>query len=136
VRCKAVLVLDKLRDFAEKLTRTTRVHYSEDYTEMEPQDYIEVEPEKSKAGAKIYVKYFVIKDYADIKPLLDRVREGYSIIFAKVKALRTKDMTELKRVITKIKRTCEAVGGDILGIDEDYIVIVPSFAKVSKEDLE
>ncbi len=118
------------------MTKTTRVKYSEDYSEPDSGDYIEVEPGNKEKSPKIFVKYFVLKDYADTKQLLNHIREGYSIIFAKIKQLRTKDVTELKRVIRKIKKTCEAVNGDIMGVDEDYIVIVPSFVKVSKEDIE
>ena len=37
---------------------------------------------------------------------------------------------ELKRAINKIKKTCDAIEGDIAGFGEDWIVVTPSFARV------
>ena len=45
-------------------------------------------------------------------------------------------MTELKRAISKIKKTCEAIGGDIVGLEENFLLIYPDFVKVSKQDFE
>jgi hypothetical protein len=44
--------------------------------------------------------------------------------------LKEKDLTELKRSINKLKKTCDAVDGDIAGFGDDYIVVAPSFAKI------
>ena len=39
-------------------------------------------------------------------------------------------MIELKRAVNKLKKTCDAIEGDIAGFGEDWIVVTPSFAKV------
>lgn len=128
------MVMKFFKDLVEKISGTTYLKYE---NEDEDQDeYVEVVPKKDTGKTKVQIKYFVISDYSDVKGILDFVREGYSIIFAKIKTLKNKDVTELKRAILKIKKTCEAVGGDIVGIDEDFILIIPSYAKVSKEDFE
>jgi len=44
--------------------------------------------------------------------------------------LKDKDLVELKRAINKLKKTCDAINGDIAGFGEDYIVITPSFGKI------
>ncbi|VVB76136.1 Cell division protein SepF [Candidatus Tiddalikarchaeum anstoanum] len=129
------MAFDFLKNIAEKLSGTTHLSYNE--TQESPEeDYVEVTPQKDTGKAKVQIKYMVITDFADIKPILDYVREGYYIIFAKIKELRSKDVTELKRAILKIKKTCEAVGGDVVGIDEDFLLVIPGFVKVSKEDIE
>jgi len=95
------------------------------------EEFIELEPdEMRKKAAKIYVKYFILTDFADIKPVIDSLREGYTIALLKIKPLKDKDMNELKRAISKVKRTCEAIDGEIVGIDEDWIIAAPNFVEV------
>ncbi|MCW1293901.1 MAG: cell division protein SepF [Candidatus Parvarchaeota archaeon] len=99
--------------------------------------YVELEVEKSdKPSAKVYVKYFVLVKYEDSSALLNDIRSGYTLVFVKVKELREKGgMEELKRTITKIKRSADAAGAQIVGIDEDYLLVVPDFVKVEKGDV-
>ena len=96
-------------------------------------DYVEIDAKKDiSAGAKtkIVVKPFVIQDFTDIKDPLDALREGYTIALVNIKALKDKDIVELKRAVTKLKKTCDAIEGDIAGFGEDWIVVTPSFAHV------
>ena len=94
-------------------------------------DYVEIDT-KSAIGpkTKVIVRPFVVNDFADIKPALDSLREGYTIALINIKPLRDKDLIQLKRAINKIKKTCEAIEGDIAGFGEDWIVVTPSFASV------
>ena len=48
----------------------------------------------------------------------------------KFDVFRDRDLVELKRAINKLKKTCEAIEGDIAGFGDDYIVIAPSFAEI------
>ena len=96
-------------------------------------DYVEIDTKKeinSGAKTKIVVKPFVIQDFTDIKDPLDALREGYTIALINIKALKDKDIVELKRAVTKLKKTCDAIDGDIAGFGEDWIVVTPSFAHV------
>ncbi len=121
--------MDKIKDFLSKLTGKTVIKKTEE------EEFIELEPEEMhKKGAKIFVKYFILTDFADIKPVIDSLREGYTIALMKIKPLKDKDMNELKRAINKVKRTCEAIDGEIVGIDEDWIIAVPNFIEVFKGD--
>lgn len=129
------MVFDGLKKFTEKIVGTTRLSY-DDNLESEEDEYIEVRQDKSNKREKLKIKYYIINDYSDIKTILNFVREGNSIIFANIKPLRTKDLTELKRAISKVRKTCEAVGGDIVGLEENFILVYPDFVTVSKEDFE
>ena len=96
-------------------------------------DYVEIDSKKdisTGAKTKIVVKPFVIQDFTDIKEPLDALREGYTIALVNIKALKDKDIVELKRAVTKLKKTCDAIDGDIAGFGEDWIVVTPSFAHV------
>lgn len=95
------------------------------------EDYVEIDSKKGiSEKAKIIIRPFIVEDFSDIKPALDDLREGYTIALINIKPLKDKDLVELKRAINKLKKTCEAVEGDIAGFGEDWIVVTPSFAQV------
>ena len=107
--------------------------------EGEFEEYVEVGSEAhDNAKGKVLVKPFMIEDFEDIKPILDALREGYTVALVNIKPLKEKDLVELKRAINKLKKTCDAIEGDIAGFGEDYIVAVPNFATIyrSKETEE
>ena len=95
------------------------------------EDYVEIDAKGVLSPkAKITVRPFVIEEFSDIKPALDALREGYTIALINIKPLRDKDLIELKRAVNKIKKTSDAMEGDIAGFGEDWIVVTPSFASV------
>ena len=96
------------------------------------EEFIELEPEERKKSAKIMFKYYTLTEFADIKPIIDDLREGYTIALVNIKPLKDKDIAELKRAVNKIKKTCQAIDGSLVGISEDYIVGVPNFVEVNK----
>jgi len=115
---------------------------NEDYlSEDMDNDYVEIDTEIAKTKkSKITIRPFVIEDFTDIKPALDALREGMTIALLNIKPIKDKDIVELKRAVNKIKKTCDAIDGDIAGFGEDWIVVTPSFAQVYRttqtEDIE
>lgn len=99
---------------------------------LESQDeYVELDTRSnSEPDQKVIVRPFVIEDFADVKEILDSLRESYTIALINIKPLKEKDLLELKRAINKLKKTCEAIEGDIAGFGDDYIVVTPSFAQI------
>ena len=65
-----------------------------------------------------------------LKEILDVLREGSTIALVNIRPLKEKDLIELKRAISKLRKTCEAIDGDIAGFGEDYVVAVPYFAQI------
>ena len=115
----------------ERLGFSGNRYYEEDFGTSG--EYVEIETGKEPAAvkkSKIMVKPFVIEDFADVKDTLDALRDGYTIALVNIKPLREKDIIELKRAINKIKKTCDAIEGDIAGFGEDWIVVTPSFAQI------
>lgn len=99
------------------------------------EDYLELKDTSGvseEERGKVIVRPFVLTDFEDIKPVLNSLREGYTIALVNIKALRDKDIVELKRAINKLKKTTEAIDGDIAGFGEDYVVVVPSFAAIHR----
>ena len=94
-------------------------------------DYVEIDAKGvNSPRAKVIIRPFVVEEFTDIKPALDALREGYTIALINVKPLKDKDLVELKRAVNKLKKTCDAMEGDIAGFGEDWIVVTPSFGSV------
>ena len=89
-------------------------------------DFIEIDLEQEKSDSKILIKTFTLKVYEDINPILNALREGYSIAVIDIRTLKSKDVIELKRAISKIKKTVEALEGKIAGFGENTIIATPS----------
>ncbi len=105
--------------------------YDDDDMMEETEEYVELDTARgSDVGQKIIVKPFVLDDFTDIKPILDALREGNTICLVNIRPLKEKDLIELKRAINKLKKTTDAIEGDIAGFSDDYIVITPSFAQI------
>lgn len=99
-------------------------------------DFIEIGSEAKASDSKVQVKTFVLKTYEDVNPILNSLREGYSIAVIDIKSLKSKDVIELKRVVSKIKKTVEAIEGSIAGFGDNCIIATPSFAKIQKGNVE
>lgn len=95
-------------------------------------DYLEIDLEQEKKENKVIVKLFTLKDYEDANHVLNSLREGYTIAVVDIKLLKKKDPIELKRAVSKIKKTADALEGSIAGFGENTIIITPSFAKIER----
>src|SRR3989338_5592794 len=101
--------------------------------EDHPEDYMEINVSDAAARGlgKIGVKIEKLSDFADTDKILKDVRDG-SVIFLKIKALKEKDIGELKRAVDKLKKTVLAQNGYIVGVEQDWLLISPEFAVVHR----
>jgi SepF-like predicted cell division protein (DUF552 family) len=95
-------------------------------------EYIEIDLGREVKKAKVLVRTFVLKSFEDINPILNALREGYTIAIVDIKQLKQKDIIELKRAISKLKKTADALEGSIAGFGESIIIITPQFANIYK----
>ena len=106
---------------------------SEIMQEAEQDGYVEIGAEsQGDLSSKIMVRPFILDDFESIKEILDALREGHTIALINIKPLRDKDVVELKRAINKLKKTTDAIEGDVAGFGEDWIAAVPSFARIHR----
>ncbi len=95
------------------------------------EDYVEIDLNQAKARKeKIKVRPFTLRTYDDVNEILNSLREGYTIAVIDIKPLKTKDVIELKRAVSKIKKTVDALEGSIAGFGEHTILATPEFAEV------
>ena len=117
------------------MRRFKKKNYDDDDMLDSEDEYVELDTNVSRGGSsKVIVRPFSLDDFADIKPILETLREGNTICLVNIGPLREKDMIELKRAVNKLKKTVEAIDGEIAGFGEDYVVVVPSFAIIHKND--
>jgi SepF-like predicted cell division protein (DUF552 family) len=100
-------------------------------SEEEP-EYIEIDLGEQAKKSKVIVKPFLLRQYEDINPILNALRAGYTIAVIDIKPIKGKDVVELKRAVSKIKKTADALNGSIAGFGENIIIVTPQFAEISK----
>lgn len=100
------------------------------------EEYVEIDLESNEPkDTKIIVKPFVIKQFDDVTEVLNSIREGYTIAVLDIKTLKSKDVIELKRTVSKLKKTIDAIEGSIAGFGENILIITPKFAKIEKANV-
>ena len=111
------------------LEKIFRPRAEEEKTGEPESDWLELDTSAFKDKTSVDVRVEILKDFADINRVQAMLREG-TIVFLKIKDLRQKDLTELKHAVDKLKKTCIAMDGDIIGVDEDFLVLTPNYAKI------
>jgi SepF-like predicted cell division protein (DUF552 family) len=96
------------------------------------QEYLEVDLGQEVKKDKITVKPFLLKKFEDTNEVITALREGYNIVVVDIRPMKGKDMMDLKRAILKIKKTVEAIEGDVAGFGENIIIATPGFAQIYK----
>lgn len=95
------------------------------------ENYIEIDLGKAEVRrSKILIRPFMLKVFEDINPILNVLREGYTIAVIDIKHIKSKDIVELKRAIAKLKKTADALEGSVAGFGENIIIAAPSFAEI------
>ncbi len=101
--------------------------------DLSDEEYLEIDLGQERRDRKVLVKLFNLRNYDDVNNILNALREGFTIAIVDMKTLRQKDSVELKRAISKVKKTVEALEGTIAGFGENIIIATPSFATIHKE---
>ena len=96
------------------------------------EDYAEIDLSQGDPKSKVHVRPFILKKFEDVNEILSALRDGYTIAVIDIQTLRKKDIIELKRAISKIKKTTEALDGNITGFGENIVIATPSFAEIYK----
>jgi len=99
-------------------------------------DYIEIDLGQESKKAKILVKPFILKKFEDVNDVLNYLREGYTIAIIDIKPLKSKDIIEVKRAIAKLKKTADALEGNIAGFGDGIVIVTPQFAEIAKTPLQ
>lgn len=99
----------------------------------EEERYVEVNVMDSddRRPGKLGIRIEKLTDFSDTDRILRHIRSG-SIIFLKIKDLKEKDMGELKRAVDKLKKSIIANNGEIVGVEQDWLILTPEYATVER----
>ena len=97
------------------------------------EEYVEIDLDSVEpTDHKVIVRPYVLRQFDDINDILTSLRDGYTIAVVDIKPLKTKDVIELKRAVSKIKKTVDALEGSIAGFGENTIIATPKFAAIHR----
>jgi SepF-like predicted cell division protein (DUF552 family) len=102
-----------------------------DIHEFEEDEYVELEAVNQETDAKVKIRIATLNEFKDVEKVQTMLRDG-NIVWVKMKPLKDKDMTELKRAIQRIKKTVRSIEGDVAGIDEEWLIACPAYAHVHR----
>lgn len=94
-----------------------------------PEDRVELDESIFHEEKNISIAVENLRAFSDAERIQQMVREG-KLVFLRIKEMRENDINELKRSVERLKKTINASDGDIVGVDEDVLIICPPNARV------
>lgn len=107
----------------------------EEFVEDSSEDYLalnEMSVKMPETSSDLEVRVFVLDSYDNIRDVLDVVRSEKTMCLIDIHLLRNKDTDELRRAVDKLKKTIEAVGGELVGFHENWIMAAPKNVRIHK----
>ncbi len=102
-----------------------------DIEQFDEDEYVELDHIDEDTSSKVKIRVHTLNEYGDVEPVQEMLRDG-NIVWVKIRPLRDKDMTDLKRAIDRIKKTVRSLNGDVAGIDEDWLIATPEYAHIHR----
>jgi len=103
-------------------------------TAEEESEYTELEMTAEEQTKHVPIVIDKIENFTCADRIIRHIREG-KIVFARIKDIKNVNMDELKRSIAKIKNVTVSIDGDMVGVGDEWLIIAPSIAKVSREEV-
>ena len=101
--------------------------------EEDVDSYVELDIDESPERDSVLIVVEKLESGADVERIKRLIRDNF-IVFVSIKAIKERDMSELKRYVSSIKKTCIAVNGDIVGVSDEWLIATPAFASVYREE--
>lgn len=99
------------------------------------EEWAELKEDAFKAEGAYEVKIERLTEVADVERIRGWLREG-KICLVRIREIREKNVAELKRCIERLRKTCLALNGDIVGVNEDFLILTPQIARVYRGRVE
>jgi SepF-like predicted cell division protein (DUF552 family) len=104
---------------------------SETSRETSDTDFVELDAQTVEEDRQVEIRAATLSEYDDIEEVQSQLRNG-SVVWVNIKPLKNKDMADLKRAVNRLKKTVKAVDGDMAGVDEQWIVVCPDYARIER----
>ena len=103
----------------------------EESIDVDEDEYVELDAVSDESSSKIKIRIQTLKEFQDVEKVQNMLRDN-NIVWVKIKPLKDKDMTDLKRAIDRLKKTVKSLNGDVAGVDEDWLVACPQYAQIHR----
>jgi SepF-like predicted cell division protein (DUF552 family) len=87
-------------------------------------EFLELDENKFNESQEVSIRVETLGGFSDTDRIQGLVREG-NVVILRTKQLRSNDIGELKKAVDKLKKTCTAMNGDIVGVSDDFLIITP-----------
>ena len=91
----------------------------------------EDEHQQHEGPEKLNIRIDYLMGAEDVDRVAKLVREG-NIMLLKIRDLQKKDIGLLQSTVQKLKRICSQSGWDVVGLEDGYLVVTPTFAKIER----
>jgi SepF-like predicted cell division protein (DUF552 family) len=98
-------------------------------------DFVELDAKTTDERKDVVVRAETLQELEDVERVQEHLRNGH-IVWVNIQPLKSRDMTQLKRAVKRLKKTVRAVDGDIAGVDEEWIVVTPEYAEIERSGEE
>lgn len=98
-------------------------------------DFVELDAEMKEGNKKVVIRAETLQEFDDIEKVQEHLRNDH-VVWINIAPLKSKDMTNLKRAVNRLKKTIKAIDGDMAGVDESWIVACPSYAEIARSTKE
>ncbi len=101
--------------------------------EAEPKkELVELDWEHPQGASDMTLKIVGVEKFADVDKVLDALRDNRNIVVMKIKSTLASDKDEVRKAIRRVQKTTYAIGGDIVGLAEDLIVVTPPNVSIDR----
>lgn len=94
-------------------------------------DFVELDAEMTETDEKVVIRAETLKEFSDVEKVQEHLRDNH-IVWVNIQPLKNKAMTDLKRAIKRLKKTVKSIDGDMAGVDEEWIIVSPSYAEIAR----
>lgn len=101
-----------------------------------PQELIELDWGPQTGTGNLSLKVVGIENFNDVDAVLDSLREKKNIVVMKIRPTLATDKTEVRRAIRRVQKTTYAIGGDIIGLNENLILIAPPAVSIDRSGVQ
>lgn len=114
--------------FLEKILGETKSQERE-----ESPDFLELDWDSSSMGERLTFRTIDLERYADVDQVIDALRDKRSIILMRIKTKMSHDKTEVRRAIRRVQKSVYALGGDLVGLSEEMILVTPPVVLIDRD---
>jgi SepF-like predicted cell division protein (DUF552 family) len=104
---------------------------NEEGEEVIEDDFVELDAKMSEKDKKVVIRAETLQEFDDVEKVQQHLRDNH-IVWVNIKPLKERDMTNLKRAVKRLKKTVKSIDGDMAGVDEEWIVVCPSYAEIER----